>query len=96
MNANDVEALTPLPLDLDVVAVDREDPDCGEEREKVRWPLVPAVSHSQPRQHSRRTQQGDPDREPWFIDVDKRSDDEQRDRGERHDPEASTQHASLV
>jgi hypothetical protein len=96
VDADDVEALTPLALDLDVVAVDGKDPDRRKERQEIRRSLVPFVAYAQPRQYGRRAQQGDPDREPWLVDVDKRCDDEQRDRSERHDPEASTQHATLV
>jgi hypothetical protein len=96
MNSNNVEAFAALALDLDVVAVDGENPHRGKEREEVRRPIVPSIPDTQSWQYRRRTKQGDPDRKPWLIDVDKRSDDEQRDRGERHDPEASTQHATLV
>ena len=96
MDADDVEALAPLALDLDVIAVDGEDPHCRKQGQEIRRPLVSLLAYTQPRQHGRRAQQGDPYREPWLIDVDKRSDDEQRDRSKRHDPKASTQHATLV
>ena len=86
MHADDVEALAPLPLNLDVVAVDGEDPYCRKQGEEVRGATGASVPYTQPRQYRRRAKQGDPDREPRFIDVDERSDDEQRDRSERHDP----------
>ena len=86
MDADDVESLAALPLDLDEVAVDGKDPDSGEEREKVCGSSVAAVPDAESRKYRGRAEKGDPDGEPRFIDVHERSDDEQRDRGERHDP----------
>jgi hypothetical protein len=86
MDADHIEALAALALDLDVVAVDREDPDRGEEGEEVGGSLIAAVPDTESREDRRGPEERDPDGEPRFIDVDERSDDEQRDRGERHDP----------
>ena len=96
MDADDVEALAALALDLDVIAVDREDPDGGEEREEIRGASLAAIPNAQAWKDGRRTKQGDPNRKPRLVDIDERSDDKNCDRGERHDPQASTQHATLV